>query len=80
MAHNPAWHAEYLILENAEAAARETYRAARGAKKAAALDALRVAGQARWDFEMAATQIVDAATLTPREFFAGMLPTKTREG
>ena len=80
MAHNPAWHAEYLRLENAEAAARSVYRAARGAEKAVALDALRVAGAARWDFEMAATKIVDIATLPAREFVAALLPTSAREG
>lgn len=64
MAHDPAWHREYLRLENAETAARIAYRAARGVgKKAAALDALRVAGAARFNFEMAATKIVDIATL-----------------
>ena len=68
MTHNPAWHAEYLALENAEAAACAAYRSARGAKKAAALDVLRVAGKARWDFEMAACRIVDIATLPAAEY------------
>ena len=75
MAHDPAWHREYLRLENAEAACRATYRAARSpAKKAAALDALRTAGAARWEFEMAATKIVDISTLAPREFIWALLP------
>jgi tRNA(Arg) A34 adenosine deaminase TadA len=59
MAHNPAWHAEYLALENAEATARAAYRAARGAKKVAALEVLRATGKARWDFEMAACRIIN---------------------
>lgn len=61
MAHNPAWHAEYLVLENAEAEACALYRSSRGAKKEAALVALRSAGKARFDFEMAACRIVDMA-------------------
>ena len=72
MAHNPAWHAEYLRLENAEAAARSAYRRARGVKKAAALDALRTAGSARWEFEMAATKIVDIASLPVRKWAAAL--------
>ncbi len=69
MAHNPAWHAEYLALENAECAARAVYRAARGvAKRTAALDALRLAGAARFNFEMADCRIVDIATLPANEW------------
>lgn len=69
MAHNPAWHAEYLRLENAESEARVAYRSARNpAKKAAALEILRVAGKARWDFEMAGAVIVDIATLPTAEW------------
>ena len=75
MAHDPAWHAEYLRLENAEMAARIAYRSARGiAKKAAALDALRVAGAARFEFEMAACKIVDITTLPPAEYVAALFP------
>ena len=80
MAHNPAWHAEYLRLENAEAAARSVYRAARGAEKAVALDALRVAGAARWDFEMAATRSWTSRPCRRGEFVAALLPTSAREG
>lgn len=69
MAHNPAWHAEYLRLENAEASARAAYRSARGAaKKAAALEVLRATGKARFDFEMAGCRIVDIATLPAGEW------------
>lgn len=79
MAHNPEWHAEYLRLENAHDAAREEYHAASRiaertltpsdlAKYEAALEAMRVAGEARWDFEMAGVQIVDIATLPTDEW------------
>ena len=72
MAFNPAWHAEYRILEAAEETAREVCRTARRAldrKPSAAaqarydvaLEASRAAGKARWDFEMTATVIVRAA-------------------
>ena len=72
---NTAWHAEYLRLENAEAAARAAYRSARGAaKKEAALETFRAAGKARWDFEMAGCQIVDTATLPVKEWVASLLP------
>ena len=84
MTHNPEWHREYLALENAERAASMRFRAA--AKKmeykrrpanaeteyAAALEAVRAAGKARWDFEMGATQIADAATLPTGAFFASL--------
>lgn len=81
MAHNPEWHAEYLRLENAESAARATYRSARGAaKKAAALDVFRAAGKARWDFEMAGVRIVDIATLPTGEYVRALLPRVLREG
>ena len=84
MAHNSEWHAEYLRLENEQAEASATYRAAnkvasrKNAKPAAiaardtALEALRVAGKARWDFEMAATVIVDIATLPIEEWVAAL--------
>jgi hypothetical protein len=68
MAHDPAWHAEYLRLENAEASARIAYRSARGKRKEVALEALRVAGAARFDFEMAATKIVNIADLPVAEW------------
>jgi hypothetical protein len=69
MAHNPEWHAEYLLLENAERAASIAYRSARGAvKKAAAMDVLRIAGKARFDFEMAGCRIVNIATLPANEW------------
>lgn len=75
MPHDLAWHAEYLRLENAEAAARAAYRAARGAtKKAAALDVLRATGKARFDFEMAGTRIVDIAALPAGEYVRALLP------
>ena len=51
---NTAWHAEYLRLENAEAATRAAYRSARGAaKKEAALETFRATpesalGISRW--------------------------------
>jgi hypothetical protein len=63
MTFNPEWHRQYGLLELAESVAREAYRAARGARKEAALDALRIAGKARWDFEMAACTIVSAHRL-----------------
>lgn len=75
MNHNPAWHAEYLALENAAAAANEVLRVARKALERrrppanaqaaydAALAAARAAGDARWEFEMAATTVVDIASL-----------------
>ena len=73
MAHSTEWHAEYLRLEIAADAARDEYRAAKRdlgykrvpagaqARHDAALDALRAASKARWDFEMAACTIVRAA-------------------
>lgn len=84
MTYDPAWHAEYLRLENAENAAREVYRVAKKAVErkrpaahaqaiyAAALEAFRAAGKARWDFEMAATVIVDIATLPVGEWVRGL--------
>lgn len=84
MAHNPEWHAEYRRLENEELAARMAFRAAQSlmdrkrrptdaqARYDAALDAFRAAGQARWDYEMAATKIVDIATLPPLEWAASL--------
>jgi hypothetical protein len=75
MAFNPAWHAEYLALENAHEAAREEYRQARRAldrkrppagaqtRHDAALETMRTTGKARWDFEMAATVIVNSADM-----------------
>ena len=75
MAHDPVWHAEYSRLELAESVAREAYRRARGAaKKAAALDDLRAAGTARWDFEMSATKIVNIADLPANEWARALLP------
>lgn len=86
MAHNPAWHAEYLALENAENAAREGYRLARKALDRkrpsanakgiyeAALSVFRDASKARFDFEMAATSIVDIATLPVNEWVAALRP------
>lgn len=80
MTHNPAWHAEYLRLENAENAAREVYRVANrvlarkrvpaGAQAAcdAALAAFRAAGKARFDFEMAGVRIVNISTLPTNEW------------
>lgn len=80
--HNPAWHAEYLRLENAATAASEELRCARrlldrkrppvGAQAAydAALDKARETGAARWEFEMAATKIVDTRDVSAGEFFA----------
>ena len=80
MAHNPEWHREYARLELAEGVARSAYYAARGkANKAAAMDALRIAGAARYDFEMAATKIVDIATLDGAVAIRGMFPRWTRE-
>ena len=70
-------HAAYLILENAERAAATAYTAARraaarknprpgaAAAAAAALETLRAAGAARFNFEMAGATIVDIATLEP---------------
>jgi hypothetical protein len=75
MAHDKKWHAEYLQLENAAAKASAELRAARKmldrkrppsgaqARYDAALIAARATGAARWNFEMAATQIVDISTL-----------------
>lgn len=40
----------------------------------AALATLRVAGAARFDFEMAATRLADIATLEPTQFFAALKP------
>ena len=71
MTFNPAWHAEYARLENAAAEATEALRAARRmldrkrpaanarAIYNAALEKARSTGTARWDFEMAATTIVE---------------------
>lgn len=59
MAHDPNWHREYAILELAEMNARAAWRSARGAKKVAALEVLRTAGAARWEFEMAACRIIN---------------------
>jgi hypothetical protein len=67
MAFNPEWHRQYGLLEHAESVARAAYRAARSKAKAAALDTLRTAGAARYDFEMADCTIVDAATLARPE-------------
>ena len=72
MAHDPIWHAEYLRLENSESVAREVYRTARGTKKAAALEVFRAVGRARWDFEMSGCEIVDIATLPPKEWAAAL--------
>jgi hypothetical protein len=72
MTFNPTWHAEYLKLEQAhEAAASRLAQAARRleykrrpanaeAEYAAALAEARAAGDARWNFEMAACTIVRA--------------------
>lgn len=80
MAHDREWHREYGRLELAEGTAREAFQTARrtldrkhppaGSQAAydAALDALRAAGKARFDFEMAATKIVDIATLPVAEW------------
>jgi hypothetical protein len=88
MAHNPEWHAEYARLELAEDIAREAFRSTRraldrkrvpaGAQEAhdAALIALRAAGKARFDFEMAATTIVNIADLPPREFYRALWPNR----
>jgi len=38
----------------------------------AALEALRIAGAARWEAEMAATTLVDSATLPGAKFFASL--------
>lgn len=73
MAFDPAWHAEYARLEVAYEAAKEECRLARRALERkrppagaqarynAALEASLATGKARWDFEMAATVIVDSA-------------------
>lgn len=86
MAHNPEWHREYARLELAAGIATEAYRTARraldrkrppaGAQAAydAALTAMRAASTARFDFEMAATVIVDIATLPVAEWARAMLP------
>lgn len=72
MSHNPEWHREYARLELAENIARDEYRAARGKRKEAALSALRAAGTARFDFEMAGAKIVDIATLPVSEWVAAL--------
>jgi hypothetical protein len=72
MTFNPEWHRQYALLELAEAEARATYRAARGKRKEAAMDALRIAGKARWDFEMAGCTIVNIATLPVAEWAKAM--------
>lgn len=86
MAHDPEWHREYLVLENAASAATAAWHATRklaarkNAKPAAilaleaALGVMRDANKARWDFEMAATKIVDIATLPAAEFVAALYP------
>lgn len=86
-----AWHAEYARLERAAAEASETWRIARRALDRkrppadaqaaydAALERSRAASAARFDFEMAATKIVDIATSTdPREFVRALLPPHMR--
>jgi hypothetical protein len=90
MAHNPEWHAEYARLELAESIAREAFRSTRraldrkrvpaGAQKAhdAALIALRAAGKARFDFEMAGAVIVNIADLPVAEFCRALLPASAR--
>lgn len=84
MAHDPAWHREYALLELAEGMAREALHTARraldrkrppaGAQASydAALDALRAAGRARFDFEMAAAVIVDISALPVAEWAAAL--------
>lgn len=84
MARTAEWHTEYLHLENAEATAREIYRIAdrnlhrrkppvnARAQYDAAIDLLRVAGKARWDFEMAATTIIDISVLPARAWAAAL--------
>lgn len=83
MAHDPAWHAEYASLDLAKDLASAAFHKAQRAleRKAtaqrqaaydAALEALRAAGKARWDFEMAATTVVDIATLPTGQFWAAM--------
>jgi hypothetical protein len=68
MAFNPEWHRQYALLELAESVARADYRSARGKRKEAAMDALRIAGTARFEFEMAGCTIVDIATLPVAEW------------
>jgi len=72
MAFNPEWHRQYALLELAESVARAAHRAARGKRKEAALDALRIASSARFDFEMAGCTIVDVATLPTAEWAKAM--------
>lgn len=72
MTFNPEWHRQYAALELAESEARAAYRAAHGKRKEAALDALRLAGKARFDFEMAGCTIVDVATLPVAEWAKAM--------
>lgn len=86
MSHNPAWHAQYLILENAasaataawhlarKAAARKNAKPAAHAALAAALADMQATNKARWDFEMSATVIVDIATLPAAEYVRALLP------
>jgi hypothetical protein len=74
MTYNPEWHRQYGLLELAESIARNTYRAARGKKKDAAMIVLCSAGKARFDFEMAGCTIVDVATLAPAEWLKAMCP------
>jgi hypothetical protein len=86
MAHDVEWHREYARLELAASVASEALRDARRklerkrpARDAqavydAALAASRSASAARWDFEMAATKIVDVSTLEARDWLRAMLP------
>ncbi len=79
------WHAQYLALEIAASAASERLHTARRALNRkrppvnaqaeydAALAASRIAGKARWDFEMAATVIVDVATLPTKQWAASLV-------
>jgi hypothetical protein len=84
MTRTAEWHREYLRLENAAAAASAELRAAgralgykrvpagAQARYDAALEAARETGRARWEFEMAATVIVDIATLPAAEWAAAL--------
>jgi hypothetical protein len=74
MAHDPDWHREYSRLELAASNASDALRAARkllnrkripaGAHAAydAALIVARDAGSDRWNFEMAATKVLNEVT------------------
>ena len=83
MTFDPAWHTKYMELEVAETEAQIAYRtvkksfhrartdetkSVRESAMLEALDALRLAGKARWEFEMSGTRVVDIATLRPDHF------------